>query len=386
MASQLTTHRINLNKKYFLFMSQQYNQLRAMFAVTKASLKATFRSPQAIFFSLFFPIVLIWIFGSLGGNGIPTVDVAWKKNSDTTNQLYQALKYNPVLKFESDTAKDIDDELRKGKIAAIIDVKKNNDSLSHAPYHIDVRTSSASQRDYQTFLTALNATINNMDRRAFPQNMTVANISESVEEGRKYRMIDFFLPGMIGFSLIGSAVFGIAFSFYALRDTLVLKRMYSTPIRRQYIILGESIAKVIFNLLTVVVLIAFGHYMYGFFLAHGWITFVNMLILSFLALLVFMGFGFFISAVSKNQNVIPIYANLFMFPQYFLSGNFFSRSALPAFLQPFIKFLPLTAVNDAMRNVAFEGASLAACWEQILILVVWGIIIYALTARVFRWE
>ena len=96
--------------------------------------------------------------------------------------------------------------------------------------------------------------------------------------------------------------------------------------------------------------------------------------------------GFLITSLAKNQNVIPIYANLFMFPQYFLSGTFFSKSALPVFLQPIIKFLPLTAVNDAMRNVAFEGASLASCWEQILILIVWGIIIYVLTAKVFRWE
>jgi len=135
-----------------------------------------------------------------------------------------------------------------------------------------------------------------------------------------------------------------------------------------------------------VVLIAFGHFTYGFYLANGWITFVEMLLLSFIALLVFMGFGFFISGVSKNQNVIPIYANLFMFPQYFLSGTFFPRTALPAFLQPVIKFLPLTAVNDAMRNVAFEGASIAGSWEQILILLVWGVIIYALTAKFFRWE
>ena len=135
-----------------------------------------------------------------------------------------------------------------------------------------------------------------------------------------------------------------------------------------------------------VVLIAFGYYMYHFTLANGLLTFIEMLVISFIALLVFMGFGFFISGVSKNQNVIPVYANLFMFPQYFLSGTFFSRTALPAFLQPIIKFLPLTAVNDAMRNVAFEGASIGSCWQQILILIGWGIIIYIVTAKVFRWE
>lgn len=356
-----------------------------MLAVTKASLRATFRSPQAVFFSLFFPIVLIWIFGSLGRGGIPNYDVALSKNADTTTSLYQALKKNPQIHFIDQKNKDVEDELKKGRIAAIMDIRKNPDS-SASPFLIGLRTSQASQRDYAAFYSALQASVKQMDKQMYPGQKTSVRISEKIEEGRKYTYIDFFLPGMIGFALIGSAVFGIAFLFYSLREILVLKRMYSTPVKREYIILGESISKVIFNLLTVVVLIAFGHYAYGFYLAQGWITFINMLILSFIALLVFMGFGFFISGVSKNQNVIPIYVNLFMFPQYFLSGTFFPRNALPGFLQPVLKFLPLTAVNDAMRNVAFEGASLAACWQQMLILAGWGIIIYFITARTFRWE
>ncbi len=367
-------------------MSQKYNQLRAMMAVTKASLKATFRSPQAIFFSLFFPIVLIWIFGSLGGNNIPKVDVAMEAGADTSNPIFTSLRQHPVLHFIRKDKSLINDELSKGRITAVIDIRQNVDTSLHAPYNIHLRTSSASQKDFPLLQSVLSTAINNMDKATYPGQPTVATISQTVEEGRRYKMIDFFLPGMIGFALIGSAVFGIAFTIYSLKETLVLKRMYSTPIRKGYIILGESISKVIFNLLTVVVLILFGHYVYDFTLAEGALTFLNMMVLSFIALLVFMGFGFFLSAISKNQNVIPIYANLFMFPQYFLSGTFFSKTALPLWLQPIIKFLPLTAVNDAMRNVAFEGASLASCWEQILILAGWGIFIYILTVRFFRWE
>jgi len=363
-------------------MSQNYNQLKAMWAVTKASLIATFRSPQSIFFSLFFPIVLIWIFGSLGRGGTPSVDVAFEKNIDTTTILYKALKQNPVLHFLNDKKKNAEEELKKGRIAAIINIVPSTDST----FTINLRTSTASQNVdlVQSIIKTASAEV---DRKLHPNHKEFAIIKQEVNYNeRPYRMIDFFLPGMIGFSLIGSAVFGISFVFYSLRETLVLKRMYSTPIRREYIILGESISRVIFNLMTVVVLIGFGYYAYHFTLANGVVTFIDMLIISFIALLVFMGFGFFIASVAKNQNVIPIYANLFMFPQYFLSGTFFSRTALPAFLQPIIKFLPLTAVNDAMRNVAFEGVSIAACWEQILILLVWGILIYVLTAKVFRWE
>jgi ABC-2 type transport system permease protein len=281
--------------------------------------------------------------------------------------------------------KDREDELKKGRITAIIDIQRSHDSS--ASYDIGLKTSTASQQNLPLLKSILKTVVSEMEERRHPKLKREATISETVAYSeRPYRMIDFFLPGMIGFSLIGSAVFGVAFLFFSLRETLVLKRMYSTPIRRQYIILGEGISKVLFQLMTVVILVGFGHYIYGFTLAHGFITFINILVLSFVALLVFLGFGFLISGVSKNQNVIPIYANLFMFPQYFLSGTFFPRTSLPAFMQPFLKFLPLTAVNDAMRKISFEGASLASNWQELLILVVWGIIVYAITARVFRWE
>jgi ABC-2 type transport system permease protein len=362
-------------------MPEKYNQLRAMLAITKASLVATFRSPQSIFFSLFFPIVLIWIFGSLSGNrGAASVEVAFEKNADSNNILYHYLKANPLLKFTD--KKNIEDDLKKGRIIAVINILPGDSGR----YNIHLRTSSASEQNYGLLYSIIQNVKNQATEQAYANRPAIATITHTQIKGRQYKMIDFFLPGMIGFSLIGSAIFGVAFSFFFLRENLVLKRLYATPIKRAYIIIGESFSKVIFQLTTVVVLILFGYYIYDFTLAHGLITFLNMLTLSALGLLVFMGFGFFISSVSKNQNVIPIYSNLFMFPQYFLSGTFFSKAALPASIQPIIKFLPLTALNDAMRNVAFEGANLTSCWEQILILLAWGIVIYFITVKVFRWE
>src|SRR4029453_3870888 len=114
----------------------------------------------------------------------------------------------------------------------------------------------------------------------------------------------------------------------------------------------------VFQLTTSIVLILFGTLFYHFTLAHGFITFMELLVLSFLGITVFMGFGFIISSIAKNQNVIPIYANLFMFPQYFLSGTFFQKSLLPQGMQGIIKFLPLTPLNDGLRKLSFEGLHL----------------------------
>jgi ABC-2 type transport system permease protein len=365
-------------------MSGKYNQWTAMWAICRATLRAIFKSPQAIFFSLFFPVVLIMVFGALSGKGGVAHDIAIDAKSDTLNPLYFYIKTNPNLEIATGTESDIMDRLRKGRITAIVRITEHKDNTAGPKYNIHLKTTSASKRDLPAVMSILNgivdATIAGATRNSFAQT--------TVEElpGRPYQMIDFYLPGMLGFSLIGSAVFGVAFVFFTLRETLVLKRMFATPVRKTFIVLGESIARILFQLTTSIVLIVFGTFFYHFTLAHGFITFLELLVLSFLGIAVFMGFGFIISSIAKTQNVIPIYANLFMFPQYFLSGTFFPKGLLPSGVQAVINYLPLTALNDAMRKVSFEGMHLLGVGKEIAILIVWCLVGYGILIRIFRWE
>jgi ABC-2 type transport system permease protein len=105
-----------------------------------------------------------------------------------------------------------------------------------------------------------------------------------------------------------------------------------------------------------------------------------------LGLVVFMGFGFAVSGIAKNESAVPPIANIITLPQFLLSGTFFSISAFPSWLQPICKVLPLTFLNDAMRKVAFEGAGLLSVSHQIGIIALWGIAVYALAVKVFKWE
>ena len=362
-------------------MTTRYNQRRALFAIIRASFKSIFKSPSATFFSLFFPIVLIIIFGSLGGGGGISFDVAIDKKSDSTSIIYQALTHSPIFDIVKGDEADLEDRLKKGRLTAILNIQKTDSGK----YDIHIKSSSASQRELPQLQAVLNGMINELSQQKRPVEK-IAGISNEQVQGRIYKRIDFYLPGMIGFSLIGSAVFGVAFLFFALRETLVLKRMYASPVSKTNIVIGESIGRVLFQLIIVIVLILFGKYAYNFTLANGFVTFLELLVISALALIVFMGFGFFISSVAKNQNVIPIYANLFMFPQYFLSGTFFPKTVLPQSIHWLIEALPLTALNDALRKIAFEGSHINDCWKQIGILGAWGVVIYALAIWAFRWE
>jgi ABC-2 type transport system permease protein len=363
---------------------QQYSQFKAMLAITKASLKAIFRSPQSVFFSMFFPIVLIVIFGAISSGGGISVDVAIDKGSDTSNAIYFLIKNSPVLNVLNGREDTLVDMMTKGKITALINIAKIENDINK--YEVRLKSSSANQRELPALQSILRDIISTIDKKSNDNKVSIASISIEEVQGREYKLIDFYLPGMIGFSLIGSAVFGVAFLFFNLRETLVLKRLYASPILKRNIILGETLSRVIFQVVTVVVLILFGTFFYHFTLANGTQTFIEMLIVSILGLLVFMGVGFVISSVAKNQNVIPIYSNLFMFPQYFLSGTFFPKSALPKNIQWLIEALPLTALNDALRKISFEGAHLIDCGKQVGILTLWGIVVYTIAIKVFRWE
>lgn len=365
---------------------QKYSQLKALFAITKASLISIFRSPQSVFFGLFFPIVLILIFGALSNGGGLSIDVAIDKKADTANDVYNSIKNTPVFNIKTGGQDTLEDMMHKGKITALINIQKNTDSTSGARYNVHLTSSSANMRELPALRSVLRDVIHTIDDEHNHKAVTIGTITEEEVAGREYKLIDFYLPGMIGFSMIGAAVFGVAFLFFNLRETLVLKRLYASPVNRRNIIIGETLSRIIFQILTVIILIVFGKYCYGFTLANGWITFFEMLVITLFGLIVFMGAGFVISSVAKNQNVIPIYSNLFMFPQYFLSGTFFPKSALPSSIHWLIEALPLTALNDALRKISFEGAHLYDCTKQLGILAIWGIIVYAIAIKVFRWE
>jgi ABC-2 type transport system permease protein len=369
---------------------QKYSHVRAMLAITKASLRAIFRSPSAVVFSFVFPFIFILVFGFIGeGGGVPVYKIAIDKNSDTTNALYDSIKVNNRLRIvRFQTEQDLRTNLVKGKIAGIVKITKTNQESP--AYEYSISTTSASDDKWPQVLPLLNAIGNKISDAKFTGRPSYAsqNKMKPVEREvvREYKTIDFILPGQLGFSLLSSGVFGVAFMFFNLRNTLVLKRFFATPITRTYIVLGEGLARVIFQMLTAIVIILAGKFLFGFTLVDGVSTFLEMLVLSFIGLLVFMGLGFIVSGLAKSDSAIPPFANLLTLPQFLLGGTFFSVEAFPKWLQPISKALPLTHLNTAMRAVAFEGQNLWDVKNEIGILLLWGVAVYAVAIKVFKWE
>ncbi len=372
---------------------QKYSQWKALLAILKASFRSILSNPSAIFFSLLFPIIFIFIFGSFGNGNNVKYKIAISDFSDTTNEVFDSIKANSLLSIVSfKNIKGITDTterrkaLEKDKISAIISINKSIDSVGNKSYIInDTLTSSSGNAiiALQQILSNITNTISlkNVDRKS------LSYVKPYVYSIREYKNIDFVLPGMLGFSILFSTLFGISFTFFQFRQQLILKRFYATPISKLNILLGIGISRLVFQLINVVMLIGLGYFFMGFTLVNGIGTFLEMTLLTIIMLLLLLGVGLIFSSVVKSDTSIPLLINLFAFPQMLMAGTFFSISVFPSWVQVICRYgLPLTQFNDAMRKISFTGLHLWDCWKELGILAIWMIIIYAIAIKVFKWE
>lgn len=370
-------------------MPQKYSQAKALWAITRASFKAIFSQPTSVVFSLLFPIIFILIFGAFGNNGAPTYRIAFEPGSDTTNGFYAALKMNPVLKFINySDFMSLNKDLDKGQLSAVLNILVDKaDSSANPHFIVKVRSTSASGNTFPGFMQALDYNKMKFEEYVAKDREKFVRIEQpEISEGKKYRQIDFVLPGQLGFSILFATLFGISFTFFTLREQLVLKRFYASPVSRLNILLGIGISRLFFQVINVVVLILFGHFFLNFTLQHGAVTFFEMLTMSVYMLFLLMGVGLIFSSIAKTDTVIPLLINLFGFPQMLLSGTFFPITVFPQWLQQICSFLPLTQFNNAVRKISFEGLHIWDCWKEIGILGIWIIVIYAILVKVIKWE
>jgi ABC-2 type transport system permease protein len=361
-----------------------YSQTRAMLAIARASLLSILRSPSSIVFGLLFPFIFIMVFGFLS-SPVPVIRVGFAPGTDTASPLYREIVSKPNVVVVAKDTGELRREIEKGRITASLAIEPLNPA-GYPRYRVRVTSSTASADRIGLLHALVIRCIGDVDRRTDPSRPVYAFLQPETVPGRTYRTIDFVLPGQLGFSLLSAGVFGVAFIFFNLRQTLVLKRFFATPVRRATIIVGEGLGRVVFQLLTAVVILGVGRLAFDFTLVNGWLTFAELLLLSLLGLLVFMGFGFIVSGLAATESAIPPFSNLVTLPQFLLAGTFFPVENFPSWLQPVCRVLPLTHLNEAMRNIAFEGDHLADCGSQIGYLLLWGVALYAVAIRVFRWD
>src|SRR5438445_10408574 len=201
------------------------------------------------------------------------------------------------------------------------------------------------------------------------------------EPGSRY--IDFLIPGLLGFNLMSSGLWGVGFVIVEMRVRKLVKRMMATPVSRTHFLLSFVLVRGAFLLGELPILLCFANWVFHVPIRGSVVLIVG---LSVLGSLMFAGMGLLIGSRAQNTHTVAGLVNLATLPMLVTSGVFFSAARFPDAVQPIIRLLPLTALIEAVRTVMLDGAGLAAVANQIGIMLAWGLISFVVALRLFRWQ
>lgn len=200
-------------------------------------------------------------------------------------------------------------------------------------------------------------------------------------EGRRY--VDFLVPGFLAYMLFGSAVTNTGNALVQDRQRHLLKRYAATPMRRWQYLVAHALLSTSVAIGTVPLYLIAGRLTFGVKLLGN-----PLLLFAFASfgMVMLCGIGFLIGSRAQRTEQTHTLITLISIPLTLAGGAFFSLDRFPAWVQPVLHALPLTALTDGLRGITSGQASLAALAHPTLVLGAWGLVTMAIALKIFRWK
>ena len=334
--------------------------------LTRARVHELTREPEAIFWVFVFPIVLAAILGlafrSKPPEALP-VGVVAGAHAEARLAALAGPDLKPTIVSEADAPL----ALTRGRVVLVV---SDGDVPSYAY--------DPTQPESRTARLAVDAAL---QRAAGRTDAFAPARAEVTQAGSRY--VDFLVPGLLGMNLMGTGMWGIAFSLVVARNGNLLKRLIAAPARRSHLLGAQLTSRLIFLIPEAGALLLFAWFALGVPMRGSLLLLVGV---SLLGALAFSGLGLLTAARPRTIEGVSGVMNLVMVPMWVFSGIFFSTERFPASIQPFVQALPLTALNDALRGVMLEGTGLVALLPELALLAVWGTVSFVVALRIFRWQ
>jgi ABC-type polysaccharide/polyol phosphate export permease len=322
------------------------------------------REPEAIFWAVFFPIVLSVGLGlAFRERPEPVLKIA------ATPELAEVLRSEAHLDVTALDAAAARDALRTGKVA--LAAERNPDGT--VAFRFD-----DTNPEGRTARSLADRAIQRAAGRVDPVK-TADDIAR--EPGARY--IDFLVPGVVGIGIMSNAVWGLGFSIVDTRRRKLTKRLIATPMSRAHYLGSYLIWRIALFPIEVVIPIVFGALAFGVPVRGSWFL-IGALCL--LGSMMFSAIGILVGSRARTIEAVSGIMNLVIMPMWIVSGVFFSAQRFPDLAQPIIKVLPLTLLLDALRAVQLQGLSLPSVWFEVAVMTFWLVTTFTAGLRLFKWK
>jgi ABC-2 type transport system permease protein len=325
------------------------------------------REPEAVFWVLAFPIIMTCALGvAFRSRGAEPV-IAGVVTEAGGEDIAAALEQNGGFTVRRLSPDEVESALRDGRAPVVI-VPGNPPT-----YRYD-----EARAESQMARLAVDAALQRAAGRA-DAFVPVQQPMQTV--GSRY--IDWLVPGLLGMNIMGTGMWGVGFAIVNARAKKLLKRLVATPMSKTHYLLSLVFSRMATLSIEVIVIIGFAWIFFDV-AVHGALW--ALAVLAIVGALAFGGVGLLVASRARTIEAVSGLMNLVMLPMWVLSGVFFAATNFPDAMQPFIRVLPLTALNDSMRMIVNEGRSFDAVLPHVGILAAWGGISFLLSLKLFRWQ
>lgn len=363
--------------------------MRTFWDFVKSDAQMTVRNRQALFWTFFFPVLLMTLLGIVFGQQgtfTPKVAIVNQDGGPVSVALVGVFQRVPALKTSvvNDQTRALSD-LKNGDYAGVLVLPSGLQQKLQAgdlslPFYYDnsdlVQAGTVNGVTQQVLTTfADKATGAQPKFTLAPQGIAA--------EGFNY--ISFLVPGVVAMALMTNGIYGVSGTFVTYRQRGVLRRLKATPMPLPSFIGSRVLVHLVLALMQAGLVIVVGVGLFGVQMAPG-DTLVKVAVLALIGSGSFVTIGFFVAAVTKNIKIAAAIGNVIGTPMMFLSGIFFPMDNAPGWIQPVVKAMPLYYLANALRDVMIKGHDLWFVRWDIAVLVAVTSLFLALSIRFFRWE
>jgi len=345
--------------------------------------KIFLRDRQAIFFSLFFPIIFMVVFGFVGNQDQEPISLGIVNNApgDLSRDFIQLLEGNPLFVVTEGEEQTLREALIAGDTTMVLILPEELQQTDNS-VELGLLVDAAQVQELGLIMPVLEQSLLAVERQLRSTEPLFTLAVEDVQ-ARSQRYLDFLIPGLLAFTLMQVSIAGSGFNIVEYRRKGILKRLFVTPLKPSDFIAGIVMSRISLCILQIAVLL-------GIAVAFLDVTilgsYLQLFAVIFLGAIIFLCIGFLLGSLAKTQQSIQAIGNLVIFPQIFLSGIFYPIESLPGFIQPVAAILPLSFVANALREIANNGASLVQIPLDMLGIGVWMVISFIAATRYFIWK
>jgi ABC-2 type transport system permease protein len=370
-------------------MSSFKKSIFTVIVFARINVRRYFRDRIALFFTIAFPLIFLLIFGGIfGKNSTVSFNIALinQSHSKFSQQIVKQITGSKVFKVKPgiNTISQADLKMSRSEIDATLVLPPTfGDTKDNVPYgQVVVYYDENDAQEAQTLASVLQGTASGINAR-YVKMATPITIATKSTNTAGLTQFDYVFSGLLGFSIIGLGIFGPVNVFPQLKKEGILRRLHTSPLKVWQYFVSNVISQSIIGLISVAVMFIVAKLLFHLQMRGNYL---ELAIVVIFGIWVIFGIGLAIGGWAKNENQAAPLANIIVFPLMFLTGVFFPVYEMPIWLQHISTFLPLTPVIDSIRMIVTENTSLLNLGPQLGLMALWGVIIYAIAFRVFRWE